>query len=918
MKSLRTLSCAAVLSVALVGLSQAQDVPQLDVEKYELSNGLDVVLYENHTLPKVSVNIVYDVGSKNEKPGRTGFAHLFEHMMFQGSEHHNSEYFEPLQKIGAQVNGGTSEDWTMYWQDVPSEYLELALWLESDRMGFLLPALTEERLDNQRDVVKNERRQNYENRPYAKSTLILAELLYPSNHPYSWPVIGSQADLTAASLDDVSEFFRQYYTPNNASLVIAGDFDSSEARSLVEKYFGSIPSGPAVDRIEQWIPKLESERRAVAEDDVDLPRLYYTWHTSPHYMPGDAEFDLLSSILSGGKSSRLFKSLVYEKQIAQNVIATQSSYQLVSEYQIVVTAREGHALEEIAAAVDEELNRLLEQGVSQEELDLVRADWEARFIRRLENLGGFYGVAGSMNFYNTFLGDPNRFAWDMNRYQAATVDSINTFAREYLRPERKAVLKIVPRGASASTVADSLDRSIMPGPGTETKFSPPAIHRDSLDNGLEILVVEDASLPLVQANLVVKSGWTADDSSRPGAATLVAAMLDEGTESRSALEISDQARAIAADLSTDASFDGSFVRLNVLKKNLDSGLDLMADIALRPAFSEDELERQRKKYLGDFDQYESDPAARSRRALMTAIYSRDHPYGRLMWRPVRGGALYYGYGTPESVASLTRGDLVEFYSAFYRPNNAALLFVGDISPAEARRKADQYFGDWKRKEVPTETSREPQQVDGTQVILVDKPDAAQSMIVAGRLGMKRSDPDMPDMQLIRHIVGGGFQRLDMNLREDKGYTYGVGLSMWSNRQRGPMYVIAPVQSQSTKESIVEIMNELKGLVGDRPITAEELENAKGALVKGYPSAFESVGSIAANLEEVFLQSLGDDAWEAEIADWSAVTLEDVNTVARNRIDPDGLVFVVVGDLKTIEPAIRELGIETVEVIRPGP
>ena len=263
MKLIRTVSCAAVLSAALVGAGQAQDVPQLNVEKYELSNGLDVILYENHTLPKISVNIVYDVGSKNEKPGRTGFAHLFEHMMFQGSEHHNTEYFEPLQKIGALVNGGTSEDWTMYWQDVPSEYLELALWLESDRMGFLLPALTEERLDNQRDVVKNERRQSYENRPYAKSTLILAELLYPSNHPYSWPVIGSQADLSAASVDDVSEFFRQYYTPNNASLVIAGDFDPSKARSLVEKYFGSIPSGPAVDRLEQWIPTLVSERRAV-------------------------------------------------------------------------------------------------------------------------------------------------------------------------------------------------------------------------------------------------------------------------------------------------------------------------------------------------------------------------------------------------------------------------------------------------------------------------------------------------------------------------------------------------------------------------------------------------------------------------------------------------------------------------------
>ena len=641
-------------------------------------------------------------------------------------------------------------------------------------------------------------------------------------------------------------------------------------------------------------------------------------HILPLYDSGDAEFDLLSSILTGGKSSRLFKSLVYDKQIAQNVTASQASYELASEYQIVVTARQGHSLDEIAGVVDEEMARLLEEGVTQEELDLVRADWEARFIRRLENIGGFYGVAGSMNFYNTFLGDPDRFAWDMNRYREATVESINAYVREYLRPERRAVLKIVPRGAVSVVADETLDRSVMPGPATETTFVPPTIHRDELANGLEVLVVENDALPLVQANLVIKSGWTADNPSQPGPATLVAAMLDEGTESRSALEISDQAQAIAADLSTGASFDGSFVRLNVLKKNLDAGLELMADIALHPVFSDDELERQRKNYLGEFQQYESDPAARSRRALMTAIYGDDHPYGQLMWQPVRGGALYYGYGTPESVTALTRDDLLDFYDTYYRPNNAALVFVGDISPDEARREAERYFGDWKRGVVPAERLLDPRQVEGTQVFLVDKPDASQSMIVVGRLGMRHNDADLPDMQLIRHIVGGGFQRLDMNLREDKGYTYGVGLSMWLDRQRGPMYVIAPVQSQSTKESMVEIIKELEAVVGERPITIAELANAKSALVKRYPAGFESVGSIAANLEEVVLQGLPDDAWISEMAGWKTVGLDEINATARKRISPKDMIFVIVGDLETIEPGIRELGIGEVRVIGPGP
>ena len=910
------LMMSAMLLVIPVA-TPAQDVPKLQVEKYELPNGLDVIFYESHTLPKVSVNVLYNVGSKNEKPGRTGFAHLFEHMMFQGSENHDKEYFEPLNKIGASVNGGTSEDWTMYWENVPSEYIELALWLEADRMGFLLPAMTQEKLDNQRDVVKNERRQSYENRPYAKSSLILGGLLYPSDHPYSWPVIGSQEDLTAATIEDISEFFRQYYTPNNATLVVAGDFDPAVARELIDKYYGSIPPGPAVDRLSEWIPVLGTERRAVAEDDVDLPRLYYAWHSSPHYRPGDAEFDLLGSILSGGKTSRLFKTLVYDKQIAQSVSAGQASNTLGSLFKIQVTARDGHTLDEIAAVIDEELDRLLSDGVTQNELDLVRSSWEARFIRGLESIGGFYGIAGSLAFYNTFHGDPNGFAWDMDRYRSATVESINASARQYLQPYRRAVLKILPRG-SLSAAESTVDRTQTPGPGAETTFVPPAIQRDELSNGLEILVVEHHALPLVQARLVVRNGWTADDLSNPGPMTLVAAMLDEGTKNRSALEISDQARAIAANLSTGSSFDGSAVSLNVLRKKLDTGLELMADIALNPVFSDEELERQRKHYLGQIQQYERDPAARSRRALMDAIYGDDHPYGGLLWRPARGGALYYGYGTAESIGELTRDQLLSAYGKYYRPNNAALVFVGDITPKEARSAAKKYFGKWEPAEVPKERTFDAVPAEGVQILLIDKPDAPQSVIVAGNLGMRHSDPDFPAMELIRHVLGGSFQRLDLNLREDKGYTYGTGFSLWDDRTRGPMYVMAPVQTQSTAESIFEIIKELSELVSTRPVTAEELADAKSALVNRYPSNFEAIGSIASGLEQLFLHDLPDDAWPAELASWQAVTADLINTAARNRINPDNLVIVVVGDLKTIESPVRDLGIGSVTVVAETP
>jgi len=655
----------------------------------------------------------------------------------------------------------------------------------------------------------------------------------------------------------------------------------------------------------------------VAEDDVDLPRLYYRWHTPPLGAPGDAELDLLSSILTGGKASRLYKTLVYDRQIAQNVSASQSSSTLASEYGITVTAREGHSLEEIAAVLDDELALLLSEGVTQEELDLVRATWEARFIRGLEQIGGFYGIAGRLNLYNTAQGDPDGFARDMGRYRGATVESINGCVRKYLLPERRGVLELVPRGTLAAAEV-TVDRSEAPGPGTETTFVPPTIQRDRLPNGLEVVVVEDHDLPLVQASLVIKNGWTADELDNPGAMTLVAAMLDEGTRKRSALEISDEARAIAANLSTDSSFDGSFVRLNVLRASLGTGLELMADIALHPVFPEEELERQRKHYLGQMQEFESDPSARSRRALMTAIFGDDHPYGSLMWRPVRGGALYYGYGTAESVSTLSRTDLVECYDTYYRPNNAALVFVGDITLMEARKEAGRHFGKWKAADVPEESELDPDQVSGVQILLIDKPNAPQSVIVAGGLGMRHSDPDLPAMELIRHILGGSFQRLDLNLREDKGYTYGVGFSLWDDRARGPMYVIAPVETPSTAESIVEIITELKGLVGDRPVTEEELADAKSTLVKRYPGSFESVGGIAGGLEEVVLQNLGDDAWSAELTAWGAVTLEQVNATARGRIDPDNLVIAIVGDLKAIEPGLRELGVGTVTVVAAGP
>ncbi|NTV04702.1 insulinase family protein, partial [bacterium] len=408
-----------LLVLASAAVAAAADLPEIPFEKYVLDNGLEVILHEDHTIPSVSVNVWYHVGSKNEKPGRTGFAHLFEHMMFQGSQHHDDDYFAPLQRVGGQVNGSTNVDRTNYWENVPSEQLELALWLESDRMGFLVPAMTEERLANQKGVVQNEKREG-ENEPYAVADEMMTKLLFPPEHPYSHTVIGSMDDLSAATKQDVADFFGLYYTPNNASLCVAGDFDPAEAKALIAKYFGTIPPGRPVQRIRQWVPALEGERRATAEDDVELPRLIVAWHTPALYAPDDAELGLLASVLTGGKSSRLYQALVYEQQIAQDVSAWQSSREIGSIFQVEVTAKAGVELAQLERAVDAELRRLFEKGIAGDELARAQTGYEVRFIRRLESVGGFGGRADLLNGYNVRTGNPGFLAQDLGRNRAAT------------------------------------------------------------------------------------------------------------------------------------------------------------------------------------------------------------------------------------------------------------------------------------------------------------------------------------------------------------------------------------------------------------------------------------------------------------------------------------------------------------------
>jgi len=428
--------------------------PELPFIKRTLSNGLDVIVHEDHHIPIVAVNVWYHVGSKNERPGRTGFAHLFEHLMFEGSEHHNSGYFPPLQQAGGVLNGSTNTDRTNYWEVVPTSALDLALWMESDRMGYLLPAVTQQRLETQRDVVLNERRQNYENRPYGYALMALVSALYPADHPYHWLTIGSSEDISAARLDDVHEFFRTYYHPGNASLSLAGDLDTARGFELAERYFGDLPAGRAPEPV-QAAAAVDREQRLVLEDRVQMPRVYMAWHSPAMFSEHDAELDLLADLLANGKTSRLYRTLVYEARLALDVSAFQSSRELGSFFLLAATAAPGKSLTDIAAAIDVELERVSDGGPSDAEMERARAQTEAHFMYRIQTVGGFGGKSDQLNAYNVFRRDPAFFATDLARYRDATAAGVRDAARAYLRFDQRVMLSVVPRGQPALALSGS-------------------------------------------------------------------------------------------------------------------------------------------------------------------------------------------------------------------------------------------------------------------------------------------------------------------------------------------------------------------------------------------------------------------------------------------------------------------------------
>lgn len=908
MKFKVTVSTFALALTVCVVFAQSRSTSgsaEIDIpfQKFVLDNGLTLIVHEDHKAPIVAVNLWYHVGSKNEKPGKTGFAHLFEHLMFGGSEHAPGRYIDAMEKIGAtDLNGTTNNDRTNYFEDVPTSALDYTLWMESDRMAYL--TLDQKTLDLQRGVVQNEKRQG-ENQPYAVAYQLITENTFPKGHPYSWTVIGDMADLNAASMDDVKEWFKTYYGPSNVVICLAGDIDAKTAKEKIEKYFGNIPPGPPVGHQEVWIAKMTGTHRGVVQDRVPQARLYKIWNIPPDGTPDMDYLNLVSDVLASGKTSRLYKRLVYDDQIATSAFAYVDPREIAGQFGIQATAKPGQGLEQVEKEVDEELAKFLKDGPTAEELQRVKTEYAANFVRGIERIGGFGGKSDQLARNQVFHGDPAHYKVSLKRVQEATAEDLKAAANRWLS-DGVYILEVNPF-PPYKAAATGADRSKAPATGTPPQLKLPKLQRATLSNGLKVILAERHEVPLAQFWMAVDAGYAADQFAAPGTASMTSSLLDGGTTTRSALQISDQLALLGAQLNAYSNLDESIVHLSALKEKLDPSLDLFADVILNPVFPDSDFKRQQKQTLAGIEREQTIPQLMALRVLPSLIYGAGHAYGN----PLTGS------GTTDSVSKMTREDLVKFHQTWYHPNNATLVIVGDTTLAEIKPKLEKLFANWKSAQIPKKNIASVSLPQKSAVYLIDKPGAIQSIIITGSVAPPKSNPQEIAMEAMNDALGGTFSsRLNLNLREEKHWSYGARTLIFGARAQRPFISLSPVQTDKTKESLVEINKEFRGILGDHPITADELAKIQDNETLKLPGSRETTSEVGQSILDLVQYGLPDDYYETYASKVRALKVADVEAAAKAIVHPDNLIWVIVGDRSKIEAGVKELNLGELRLLSP--
>lgn len=907
---------ALLLTLSLAAPSvQAQDqnplpTPAMDspldipYTKYVLQNGLTLIVHEDRKAPIVAVNVWYHVGSKNEPAGSSGFAHLFEHLMFNGSENANDDYFQAMERVGAtDLNGTTNTDRTNYFQNVPTNALDLALFVESDRMGHLLGAIDQEKLDEQRGVVQNEKRQG-ENQPYGQVYNIVTENTWPEGHPYAHTVIGSMDDLNAASLDDVYEWFETYYGAANATVVVSGDISPEDAKARVERYFGDVQPGPPVAVHDTWIAKRSGEQRMSMQDRVPQARVHMVWNVPEWGSSAATDLDIASDVLAGGKTSRLYKRLVYDDQIATDVSAFIDASEIAGQFWVRATAKPGQDLAEVEAVVREELDRFLAEGPTEQELRRVQTQQLASFVRGAERIGGFGGKSDILAENEVYGGSPDYYKTTLAQLQSATPQQVHQTAREWLS-DGVFVLSVTPFPEYSAT-ASTVDRSAgLPEVTAPPNATFPSVQTATLSNGLEVMLVERDAVPVVNMRLIIDAGSAADQFALPGTASMTATMMDEGTTSRSALEISEELAMLGASLGVSSDLDAAFVTMSALTDNLDASLDLFADVALNPAFPEADFERLQRQRIAQIQREKVTPVQMALRVFPKLMYGDDHAYS----------APFTGSGTEATTMALTTDALRQFHDTWFKPNNATLLVVGDASLGELLPKLEAEFGSWRRGDVPTKNIGTVAVNPNPEVYIMDRPGSAQTIIFAGHIAPPKANDNEIAIETMNTVLGGAFtSRINMNLREDKGWAYGAFSLMFDSKGQRPFLVYAPVQTDKTSESMAEIQAELNRYLGDTPPTADEVDKAQRDQTLSLAGRWETNGAVLGDLTELVQYGLPMGYWDTYTDQVRSLDVASVSAAAAEVLRPQNMTWVIVGDRSVIEPGIRSLGYGAIKVL----
>ena len=906
MNKLFQASVINIMFIISIQASSLAELPEIKYESFKLDNGLTVIVHEDKKVPMVAVNVWYHVGSKNEKLGKTGFAHLFEHLMFNGTENYNNEYFEPFEKIGStDQNGTTNSDRTNYFQNVPTNALDLALWMESDRMGHLLGVVDQEKLDEQRGVVQNEKRQG-ENQPYGKAFTRISESAFPKGHPYSWSTIGSMDDLDAASLEDVQDWFKTYYGPNNAVLALAGDIDLETAKLKVAKYFGDIPSGPPLIKPEKWIAKRSEEKREVMFDDVPQARIYKIWNVPERDTEAAAHFDLASSVLVGGKNSPLYKELVYEKQIATSVSSFYYDREIAGMFFIVADVVAGVDPADVESAMDDVMATFIKRGPNPKLLKAEKTKILAGFIRGIQRIGGFGGKSDLLATCQTYTGDPGCYQKNAAYLDAVTPSKMKATFAEWI-DDTPYVLTILP--TDKYTVGETdLDRSSgVPYPTQKVEFQFPKLQTATLSNGAKVVLAQRKGVPLVEMNFQFNFGYAQENNDELGYTNFMMGMLNEGTKKYSSLEFDEVLDSLGSNLGFGSGLDTSVASLSSLKANLSQTLDLAKEALINPTFPEKEIERIKKETLAGIIQEENRPASIAYRNIGKLLYGEEHPYGK----PLTGS------GISETISSITRANIMDVHSRAINSAHLTFAVAGDIEMKELVDLLESKFGDWSaNSDSGLKTLTTVELPDNRTVYLIDKPNAQQSYIVAGQLLPPSATDEEIEIDYMNYAIGGSFTaRLNMNLREDKSWSYGVRTRLGDAKGQRAMLVTAPVQTDKTSESMAEIVKEYADYLSTKPITQDELAKGKASKTLRLPGQFETLGALKGGVSGIVTYDRDLDYLDQLPALLDEPSLTQVQAKAQKYIKPNQWTWLIVGDLSKIEEPIRALNLGEVKVIK---